>query len=440
MTLKDSIKAWAPPVLRKGVKRLRRRQREHAALKAKNDIAREAPLLHQRLLAEHRGARPIRVAFLMSNTASWKVGPVFAQMLQDPDFEPLAVICPTANGLLASAPQQSAELARIYLKENGFPYIDMTWLDEAQSRAEIAKFDPHLAFFTNPHSLVPPYLHEEILKSRLSCYVPYNHEVMTYSDNQEQHNQFSHNAFWLIFVPHHESKAFYRTTRLRGDEGVIVTGFPACETLLQPVAARDPSPWKSQVREKKRVIYAPHWLWRPDIKMATIDTFGDAIRLLAEKYRDEVQWALRPHPMLKPRLLEEPAWGPERTANFFDFWQNSDFCQIHEEDYVPLFQTSDAIIHDSGSFLAEYLYLQKPAMYLMTEDTGGRYFNAFGQRAITGCEVGRSVGDIDRFLDQLFRGETPAATASRFFAEDIAPHFDPLPSSKICSEIKRAFS
>jgi len=263
---------------------------------------------------------------------------------------------------------------------------------------------------------------------------------MAYGDNQEQYNQDSHNAFWRIFVPHEESRRYYETARIRRDHGVSVTGFPACEPLLAPAPPRDPSPWKSQEKSKIRVIYAPHWLWRPDIKMATIDAFGETMMYLAEKYRDDVQWALRPHPMLKPRLMKDSEWGQRRTEAFFEFWEQSDFCQVHEEDYLPLFQTSDAMIHDSGSFLAEYLYLRKPVMYLMTEQTGEKYFNPFGQRAFAACDIGRDTEDIERFLEILSTENIKTVEYDRFFKEDVSPYFQTAPSLKICEEIKCAFS
>ena len=439
MALKKTVKAVTPPIIWRAARSLRRSFGVLFGLWAKHMLAWQSPIRHRRILARHRGARPIRVIFLISNTASWKVGPVFAQMMTDPDFQPIAVVCPTTSGSLLKAAQHTADLARRYLGASGFPYADMTGLDATQTRAEIRKINPHVVFFTNPHKLVPKYLHDELLKSRLTCYVPYHHEVMAYGNNQEQYNQASHNAFWRVFVPHEESKRHYETTRIRRDDGVVVTGFPACEPLLTPASVRDSSPWIGKGRNKKRVIYAPHWLWRPDIKMATIDTFGRTMQHLAEKYREDMQWAFRPHPMLRPRLMKTAEWGPQRTDEFFDFWESSDFSQIHEDDYLPLFRTSDAIIHDSGSFLAEYLYLRKPAMYLMTEQTGTKYFNAFGRRAIMACDTGRSADDIEQFLQRVLNHETESVSVDRFFREDIAPSFQPLPSSKICDEIKRAF-
>ena len=441
MPLREAIKSALPPVMRRGAGKFLRQVRKTVRLPAQHIRAWRAPRLHDRLLASHRGVHPIRVMFLMSNTASWKVGPVFAQMMSDPEFEPIVVVCPNTNGHLSTTSDHTADLACRYLETEGFAYIDLNGKSEVEGRIEIQKIDPHLVFFTNPHRLVPKYLHDELLTSRLTCYVPYHHEVMEYGSNQDQYNKDSHNAFWRVFVPHEESRQSFKKTRIRSDTGVIVSGFPACETFLAPALPREPSPWKPQEKPKLRIIYAPHWLWNSDIKMATIDTYGEAMMRLAEKHCADVQWALRPHPMLKPKLMKESEWGPQRTEDFFAFWKRSDFCQIHEEDYVPLFKTSDAIIHDSGSFLAEYLYLKKPVLYLMTEQTGDKYFSSFGRRAIKSCSIGRSVDDIERFLDKMLdKGAENQNYDNSFFKQDIAPLFQTPPSIKICHEIKRAFS
>ena len=37
---------------------------------------------------------------------------------------------------------------------------------------------------------------------------------------------------------------------------------------------------------------------------------------------------------------------------------------MEEGDFVDLFRGSDAIIHDSGSFLVDYMYVQKPALFV----------------------------------------------------------------------------
>src|SRR6056297_1851021 len=149
MAIKEIVKAVTPPIILRRAQSLRGRVRKQSMLWAKQIRAWRAPILHKRLLTRHRGTRPIRVMFLISNTASWKVGPVFAQMLQDPDFQPIAVVCPTTNGGFSTVARHTADLVRRYLEAQGFAYTDMAGLDAEQTRAEIRKINPHLVFFTN---------------------------------------------------------------------------------------------------------------------------------------------------------------------------------------------------------------------------------------------------------------------------------------------------
>lgn len=426
-------KGLLPSQVRASLQRLRRRWQLRK-------ISIQATRLHEKLETDLRGVRPIRVLFLVSNLASWKVGPVFRVMLNDPEFEPIVLVCPVSLGGLSKEKETTARILVEALSAQGFPYVDLTKLDADKTKAKINTLSPHLFFFTNPHGLVPSYLHDQIFTSFLTCYVPYNHECMEYGGNQEQYNQTSHNWFWRIFVPHEQSLQLYKENRFRSDAGVILTGFPACEPLLVGDVGVGLDPWKAQPGKKKRVIYAPHWLWRKDIRMATIDAYGKAIMRLAERYKDDIQWAMRPHPLLKPKLNDDPNWGEAETAKFFDFWERSEFSQLHQADYESLFRKSDAMIHDSGSFLAEYLYLQKPVLYLMTEQTNGQYLNAFGRRALSACEIGKSVDDIERFLIGLLEESVGGTQAKSFFDSEIASLNARPPSLKICEEIKSSLS
>jgi hypothetical protein len=60
-------------------------------------------------------------------------------------------------------------------------------------------------------------------------------------------------------------------------------------------------------------------------------------------------------------LEQDPNWGSEKTTAYYDKWDNLDNGQFKSGDYVDLL-TSDALIHDCGSFMAEYLVVGKPAL------------------------------------------------------------------------------
>lgn len=55
---------------------------------------------------------------------------------------------------------------------------------------------------------------------------------------------------------------------------------------------------------------------------------------------------------------------------------------LSEGDYIDLFLSSDGIIHDSGSFIAEYLYTRKPALHTMTNPKTYEEFNEIGKQCL----------------------------------------------------------
>ncbi|WP_417532449.1 CDP-glycerol glycerophosphotransferase family protein [Marinobacter lipolyticus] len=424
-----------PPFVKKPIKKCLSLAVHLKVFPKKVYMALVLPLKHERLLTKAKGAEPIRVLFVASSFASWKVDQVVAAMRTGSRFETTVLLGRLSNRMGEAIAADEHRKLSSHFKNKGFDVVDTFNMDDAEIRETIRQIDPHVVFITNPHSLITKALHQEILSQRLTCYVPYHHEVVAYGNNREQYDQLSHNALWKVFAPHQTSRSYYRKIRMKGDKGVVVTGLPACEPLFER-SRRFYYHWKSQAGDKLRIIWAPHWLIRPDLKLATIYELGDAMKDLAWRYRDKVEWVMRPHPFLKPTMVNHPGWGKDKTDEFFKFWTESDFAQIEEGDYIDLFQTSDAMIHDSGSFLAEYLCVDKPVMYLKTETTAENYLNEFGQLALNACEIGRSIADIEWFINRLLAGEDPNKDKRKtFINETLMPLYAEPPSQKICQEL-----
>lgn len=431
------IKGHTPAFVKRPMLKLLQLCRKIRVARKKKYVANHIGVMHSELCSLYSTQSPVSVVFIASSIASWKVDSVVSAMMDSPNFEVSCVVARLVNGSGANVASHEREKLLNHFCLKGYRYIDTYGMNEGEIRKLLGDLSPHVVFLTNPHALVKPVLHEEIYMSYLTCYVPYHHEVVSYGDNKEQYDQLSHNAFWKIYSPHQTSKDIYRATRRRGDNGVEVTGLPACESLYNQ-SSKAEWHWKAPSGKKLRVIWAPHWLIRPDLKLATIYELGNVIREIAEKYRDRVEWVMRPHPFLRPTLEQHPEWGKEKTDAFFQFWSDSPFTQIEEGDYVDLFRTSDAMIHDSGSFLAEYLCVDKPVMYLKTENTSDNYLNFFGQKALAACEIGRNKDEIENFILSLLDDPKPDDHKRKAFIRDfLDPLYGSAPSTKICSDLLR---
>ena len=113
----------------------------------------------------------------------------------------------------------------------------------------------------------------------------------------------------------------------RKDLNVEVVGYPDADLFLnyQP---SDEVVWKKQDHPKKRLIWAPHCAipsyHRKNV--ATVSNFlwmADLMLSMAEKYKEVLQIAFKPHPFLISRLYGYAGWGKERTkAKSKSIWNN----------------------------------------------------------------------------------------------------------------------
>lgn len=395
---------------------------------------------HRRELRRVREKLTLRVVFLVIRESVWKVDGVFQEMLEHPRIEPSILVCPET--IYSSFSTETMAACRNAFVKRGYP-VQVAYDGTSDRWLSLDRdVQPDILFFTNPHDLTRPEYYRHAFSRYLSCYVPYAHQVSHYNNHQSQHNQLFHNSMWLQFAPHiYDKQIAARVARSRG-RNVVVTGYPGVETLMSGDESKS-SRWKKHDLRKKRVIWASHHTITSSLlPYSTFLTYAELFRELASSHSDIVQWAFKPHPHLRPQLAKHPDWGETRTDEYYAFWESSPNSQLDTGEYLDLFMQSDALIHDCGSFLAEYLYTEKPVMYLMREDNGPQFFNEFGNKALRACYQGRSAQDISDFIEQLVAGQDPMmAKRQAFKAAEIAPYFlKTTPSKAILTHIEAALS
>lgn len=393
-------------------------------------------LKHARLLNEKQQKSKLKVVFFVLQESVWKLDSVFQAMLSDSLFDPVVLVCPCVT---FEHEEMLTELDSTYryFQKKGYPVIN-SYIQATDSWVDLQTLDPDLIFFTNPHGITRPEYYDTAYMSYLSCYVPYDHQVSQYKDNQEQYNQCFHNAMWQIYVPHAESKDIFTHTAAAQGANVVVTGYPACEPYIDSFLPST-SAWKPQDTNKTRLIWAPHHtIDSPELPYSNFLQYADLFQQLAQQYSDVVQWAFKPHPMLKSRLYEYAGWGKEKTDDYYAFWENQPNTQLESGEYQSLFIESDAMIHDCGSFLAEYLYLKKPVLYLVAAANIKDYLNSFGVKAFDACEHAYTKEDIIHFIDNY--SSISMVKVNAFYQNQIAPYFNMVkPSAKIIANIKQDF-
>lgn len=389
---------------------------------------------HRQLLGKLKNKKRIRVIFLTIHKSVWKADAVFKQMLADPFFEPLILICPyTVFG--EERMWEDMRDCLDYFNEKGYP-THSSYSKKEERWVTLEELEPDIVFFSNPHNLTKTEYYKCAYLNYLSCYIPYSHDVSRYDNYVEQYNQNFHNSMWKIYAPHNEDKIIFKNHSKAKGRNVEITGYPACEELLRDAIKY---PWKPQEKNKKRIIWAPHHtINSPVLPYSNFIRFSEFFISLAIKYKDEIQVAFKPHPILRNRLYELKSWGKTKTDEYYEYWATQSNTQLELGEYCDLFKTSDAMIHDSGSFLAEYHYVKKPVFYICSPDIK-KFLNPFGLKALESCAQGIDAEDLERFILKLINSEAPLDET--FFIDNITPYFlHRSPSRKVLESIKFAIT
>lgn len=184
------------------------------------------------------------------------------------------------------------------------------------------------------------------------------------------------------------------------------------------------------------MIWAPHHSIDDDISISTFLLYCDDMLEVARRYSDRVQFAFKPHQLLKFKL--QRLWGAERTERYYNQWAELDNGQLEEASYVDLFLTSDAMVHDSASFTTEYLYTRKPVMYLVRNSNQHDVLTPFGHLVFDAHYHGRVLADIEHFLDDtVLGGDDPKEGERKEVYDNYLGLVDGMrPSQRIIKELE----
>ena len=383
-----------------------------------------------------RGKGRIEVAFFLTIPGMWKSDYLFRAMQENPRYHPYVVIYPYScyKGFSRQEVDETLRRTERFIADKGFEYHipfdsrNGKWQDIKKT------LDPDIVIFSTPYKDSLPRYFVYHFRDRLTCYVPYGFISLELS--KINYDLIFHNLVGLHFVETEFHRRMAAEFGRNNGVNAVVTGYPGTEVFLRG-DYRPSYGWKLQSNEKKKVIWAPHHTVDNGIDGSTFLLMCDDMLELAEKYRDRIQFVFKPHPLLKFKL--QLLWGKAKTDEYYGKWASGENTQLEESSYVDMFLTSDAMIHDSGSFTTEYLFTKKPVMYLTDEKNAGRRFGPFGIKSYECHYHGASRESVDGFLSKVVIGNDDPLKSRRqdFFEKFLQPVDGMLPSERIIYEIEK---
>ncbi|WPR73252.1 CDP-glycerol glycerophosphotransferase family protein [Flavobacterium sp. NG2] len=364
-------------------------------------LIKTSPKRHLKTLEIVNGKDNVKVAFFLIHESVWKYDLLFNLMLKHPRFEPQIFVCPVVNYGKAN---MLFEMNKSYesFKKKGYNVIK-TYDEETGAYLDIKNtFSPDVIFYTNPyHGLIDSKYYIDQFSDVLTCYVPY--AVMT-TNYESFYNLDFHNLVWRIFseTPIHKKIAIEKQNN-KGENN-IVTGYPGFDQLL---INKKPNSkvWKNSNPNLKKIIWAPHHLMNELNKVSNFLEYCDLFLELAVKYEDKIQIAFKPHPLLRVKLEKDPNWGKEKTDVYYGKWMNLTNGQFENAEYTDLFLTSDAMIHDCGSFMSEYLITGKPSLFMVRNESIMNEWSEFGEKAVAVHYQSRNKQELIDFIENTVIGE-----------------------------------
>lgn len=381
---------------------------------------------------KYSDGRPLKVAFLVLFNGVFPFGAVFEKMLADPRFDPWIIIIPNTERDDAYRHTKYFEAFNDMSCRYGDRVLHgYDW--ERGSFLELEDTYP-LVFFCNPYeNLVHPYHHINYFLKQdvLTLYANYGFAALKYWD--EVIDTPFYNQVWRISIETESNIQYLKEHELLKGKNGLATGYLKADGLVN----YKPTPG----RTRKKILICPHhtvWGW-DKLSISHFVEYSEYFLELAQKH-PEVDFVFRPHPLLFDNLVSHNVW-PQSAVDEYLVRIQSQPNMVYDKsgDYFQAFIDSDAMIHDCGSFIGEYLFTAKPCCYMVTslektyeglvplgKQCMDQYYHAFSKK------------DIDYFVDQVvLQGEDPKKEQREAFSEDVLKKHYPHAADRLIEEIER---
>ncbi len=372
--------------------------------------------LHKKSMRTLRNKTTIRCVFFALFEEIWKYDRVYNLLTNNPRFEALILVCPIVN---YGHDNMIDRMERCYnaFKRKGYHVIKA--YKGANNYVDVmTELQPDIVFYTNPYQgLIDDRYFITNLKNVLTVYVPYYFgEGIGY---QGAYNSLFCNLLWRRYVETADHRGYAKKYARTKGRNAVTTGYPGIEPLIDKNYVPSDSLWKINDSSLKRVIWAPHHTMEAvgACHYSCFLQYADFMLELANRYRNKVQFVFKPHPLLRNKLNE--LWGKSKTDIYYSKWDKMDNTSLNEGEYIDLFLTSDAMIHDSGSFIAEYLYTNKPVMRTINDIPLEKMYNPFALKCLDQYYKAYNEKDIEQFIQNVINGVDPLKEQRTKFVNEV---------------------
>lgn len=356
----------------------------------------------------------INVAFLPISAAEWPAEDIYNKLSSDGRFNVKVIPVPLAGRNYYDRRKIYIQTYN-YFKNRGY-IVEKVYnpgVDEICDWKDIGGF-PDVVINVTPWYLdmADYYQITKLPSSVINMYISYGLSVGQSPDGGYDKVGLYNNDFinmqWRVYTESvYDYNSFCKYEMLKGSN-IRNSGYAKMDYFYKKHNYTDSDignmwkiPQNSNIKEYKRIIIAPHFSVgnTNEVNFSTFSSNMYFLLYLAEKYKDSISFIFKPHPNLRNAVVQNGYMNSyEDYEDYLNRWRElPNGNVVEEDDYRTIFETSDGMIMDSMSFVGEYLYVQKPLLFLTRDEQS---FNDLGKALMPAHYMvdGRNYTEIEDFI------------------------------------------
>lgn len=341
-----------------------------------------------------RKQKKIKVGFIVIFKFTFPAKSVFELMINSSLFEPFILVVPNVS----RSKQYQDKLYNDTLRTFKIKYKERVVGGYDAEKNEYVDFKDEykILFFANPYRGLVHKFHDIsnfLGKNILPIYANYGFAAISYW--KEVINMDFFNYLWKISIENQDNMEYLEKNQVINGKNGVVTGYLKMDQLVKE---------RKKKHTNKRILICPHHTvmgWEK-LDISNFLKYYELFIRLPQMY-PSIVFIFRPHPLLFQNLMDHKIWGKQQVEDYVEKMSSySNAIYDTSENYLIEFVNSDAMIHDGGSFIAEYLYTKKPCCYMMKNiEMTYEGLIPFGKKCMDNHYQALSEQEILAFIDEV---------------------------------------
>ena len=344
----------------------------------------------------------IKIAFSMWDPSMWCGDELYNMFANNPRFEPTIFL------YMQAAADNEIKRRDLLKGVEKFKARGLNVVPVVEGETVIDKQDVLILLIPYPDWYPLAFETQVLTAETLVTYIPYTFEISSINVYEWPVYEIG----WKIFCESKYNRRLASVAARTGGANFYVSGYPKVDVFDE--AEKFSFPWKMTRPDAKKIIWAPHHSLS-NTPLYQNSTFEWNYKFMYEfaKSHPETSWVVKPHPRLLTKAVEYGLFpSVEAFEEYINAWNDLPNALFYTGAYYQdIFATSDGMIQDSCSFLAEYQYTHKPMIYLTRDD---QPFNALGEEILSAsyCVDGQDLDAIAALMQKVFiEGDDPLKDA-----------------------------